>query len=127
MTTEPTLREKLERLLQEHLDNNILVPSHRGLDYQLKVPITLQEIQRVCAMLRESEAMEGKRAWYTVTHRANIAYSATGPALYNMHEVPEFKDEHAAESLCRCLSRAFAAGMRRRSEEFRELLQDGER
>lgn len=126
-TTHMTLLQKLEALHRE-----FCTARPRADDATLQLPLTLADLWSLIGLLRDDRSKsEPARAWYSVTYAAPLqapsSYSVTGPGLYGIHEVPALPTEFQAEAMARCLSRAFAAGQRRRSEELRVLLEDGAR
>lgn len=66
---------------------------------------------------------------YYVCHRKTVTgkyqFSATGPGIGDDTSKPWFETEANAETLCRCLAQALAAGERMRSEEILTLLEAG--
>ena len=128
MTSKPhaTLLEKLQLVHDEFVTSE-----HDG----LHVPLTIGELREILCLLRDDQCRSAAtRAWYSVTyaqgpglHGPFSSCSVTGPGLYGIHDVPALPTESQAEAMARCLSRAFSAGQRRRSEELRALLDDGAR
>ncbi len=126
--TEPTLRQKLDAVIQEHVNATILVPGRRHPQFRLDVSLSLQEIQSLAEMLREDEPPDTTGSYpgsYAITHVAcDTRYSVTGPGIHNRHDVPVFERESDAESMCRCLGLAFRAGQRQRSKALMRLLDE---
>jgi hypothetical protein len=123
-TTEaPTLRQKLDALIQGH--------TGKGMG-PIQVSLSYLELQSLVEMLREDEPPDTTGTMpglYSVTLSppgvdANIFFSVTGEGIHNRHDVPAFKREADAESMCRCLSLAYRAGQRQRSRALMRLLDE---
>jgi hypothetical protein len=128
-TEEPTLLQKLDGAIQEHVNANALV-AHRHPLHTLSVPLTLLEIQSLAEMLREDEPPDTTGVvvgGYAVTMSPSIptpsAFSVTGEGIHNRHDIPIFEREADAHSMCRCLGLAYRAGQRERSRAILNLLQ----
>ena len=123
MTETPTLRQKLDGIIQSATD--AYFRDHNTVSVQL----TFRELQSLAEMLREDEPPDTTGVGpgsYSVTLSPpgieRFFFSVTGPGIHNRHDIPEFEREAAAESMCRCLSLAFRAGQRQRSLQLRLLL-----
>lgn len=119
-TEEPTLRQKLDGAIQNHLE----VSRERGNVVTLR--LSLHEVQSVAEMLREDEPPDTTGVLpgsYSVTLVAcDTRFSVTGEGIHNRSDIPVFERESDAESMCRCLSLAYRAGQRQRSRAIKGLL-----
>lgn len=130
MNEEPTLRQKLDAIIQERREANFKRATGQATPWSptILVPLTEQELQSLAEMLREDEPPDTTGVLpgsYSVTLVACAThYSVTGAGIHNRSDVPVFEREGDAESMCRCLSLAFRAGQRQRSRQIMQLLRE---
>ncbi len=106
-------------------ERNLLLEKLKALsgDDLRAIDLTRVEVMALITLVEDDALPLEERGFYRVTIPCigQPARSVAGPGLLS-HDVPVVQSESLAESMARCLGRAFQAGQRNRSAALAELL-----